>query len=287
MGQRPMGYAEERILKTSSSDIAVVVFAWGGSRPIYGPWHAENMRRMVSKHLSLPHRFIVITDDEGAHKAAGLETRPLWPCPRSEVTRTNWINCYVRLGLFDKDIGGAIAPRILTIDLDAIIRAPIDDLFDGDDPFKIMSLRSRTWLQGGLFRVDPGKVHPCPWDQVQRDSETNIFARSAKWIGSDQAIFSELFYSKMQSGSVPRWCEDDGVSINDSSAPWRIFFRTGHKKCWHETAPERAEYLAQSGRDNVPDYVSQGIHSPTRPTPRKTIQRLKSPPRWMGQGAQR
>lgn len=260
-----------------NEDVAVVTFAWNGSRPIYTPWQAENMRRMVAKHLSIPHRFIVVTDDEAAHRAVGLETLPIWDAPRFEMRRTNWLNCYVRLGLFDRDIGGAIAPRILSLDLDAVIRAPIDDFFDGDAPFKILSLKSRTWLQGGLFRVDPGKVHPCPWDQIQRNAETDIFERADKWIGSEQAVLSELFYNQVKAGLVPSWTEDDGISVNEFNAPWRVFFRTGHTKCWHISRPEREAYLSESGRDSVPSDLpaTQAAVLPSSPPRRKTIQRLK------------
>lgn len=267
-----------------NNDIAVVVFAWGGSRPIYQPWHVENMRRMVAKHLTLPHRFVVVTDNVEAHRAEGVEVVPIWTCPHHQEMKANWINCYVRLGLFDKDIGGAIAPRILSIDLDAVVRGNIDDLFEGSDPFKVMSLKARTWLQGGLFRVDPGKVHPCPWDQMARHEETKIFERSGKWVGSDQAVMSELFHADVQAGRIPKWNEEDGIALNDTSSPWRIFFRTGHKKCWFTGMQEREEYLAQSDRDGVPEGVNQLFYSPTSPRPRKTIQRVESKrgPRRMG-----
>lgn len=255
-------------------DIAVVVFAWTGSRSIYKPWTAENMRRMVAKHLSLPHRFVVVTDNEKLFKEAGLETYPLWGCPKHEELRTNWINCYARLGLFDWQLGGNIADRILSVDLDAVIRAPIDDLFDGDAPFKILSMKDRAQLQGGLFRVDPGLVDPCPWDAIHNDAD--IFRDSDKWIGSDQAILSELFYKDVLAGTIPSWSADDGMSINDYDQPWRIFFRTGDKKCWHPDVPEQAEYLAQSGRDSVPTEMIPPIMVPSPVVPGgMTIQRQR------------
>jgi hypothetical protein len=64
-------------------------------------------------------------------------------------------------------------------------------------------------------------------------------------VGSDQAVLSELFY-----GDVPVWDEEDGLIINRLDWPgWRIFFRTGARKCWDVHAPERAIYYAESGRD--------------------------------------
>lgn len=257
-----------------SKDLAVVVFAWNGSRPIYHPWHAENMQRMVAKHLSLPHRFVVVTDNEDVYKAAGLETYPLWKTPEAPEMERNWIRCYARLGLFDWELGGSIADRILAIDLDAVIRAPIDDLFDGDEHLKMMCLKSRTWIQGGLIRVDPGLVDPCPWYEMHQDK--TLFERSRKWIGSDQAILSELFYDDVLAGTIPSWNETDGISINEFEMPWRIFFRTGDRKCWHPGVPEAFEYLSQSGRDGVPEALLPRIMAPPPMVPGgMTIQRQR------------
>jgi len=231
---------------------------------------------MVAKHLTLPHRFVVVTDNIDVHKDAGLQTYPLWACPKHDELRTNWINCYVRLGLFEKYIGGAIASRILALDLDAVIRAPIDDLFDGDEPFKVLAMNDRDHLQGALFRVDPGLVSPCPWDHYMRNDETQVFERSAKWIGSDQAILSEMFYDDVRSGKIPNWSQDDGISINEFEAPWRIFFRTSNRKCWFPDMPEQAEYLAQSDRESVPEALLPRIMTPPPVVPgRMTIQRQR------------
>jgi hypothetical protein len=257
--------------------LAVVVFAWGGSRPIYLPWHVHNTKRMVGKHLTVPHKFVVVTDDPEAHVADGIEVVPLWSCPEHETLKRHWVNCYVRLGLFDKDIGGKIADRILAIDLDAVIRSNIDDLVADDAPFRIMNVYSRKWLQGGLFRVEPGKVTPCPWDQIIRHEETKILERSAKWCGSDQAVMSELFYDRVMSGEIPRYDETHGMAINDWTSPWRVFFRTGHRKCWEEGVPELGDYLRESGLTEVPaglPFARTTTGADAR-TPLKTISRVR------------
>jgi hypothetical protein len=229
-------------------DLAVVVFAFGGARPIYKPWHALNMRAMMAKHLTVPHGFIVVTDNEEAHRAAGLETRPLWDAPYIRPTKAHWLFNYVRLGLFSADHGGSIARRILSIDLDAIVRGNIDDMVSHDEPFKILSFKDRQQVQGGLFVVDPGALPIDPWHEFITNTD-ELVARSRKWVGSDQAVLSELFYRMVYDGIIPHWSEDDGVVLNDISGDWRVFFRTGALKCWRDEAPERAIYYAESGRD--------------------------------------
>jgi hypothetical protein len=228
----------------------VVVTCWAGARPIYRPWHVLNLRAMLAKHLTIPHKLVCVTDDVEGMERAGIEAVPLWslPCAEPELTRQHKLNNFVRLGLCDASIGGRLGEWLVSIDLDVIIRANIDSLFAGPwPPFKIMSVKSRTWLQGGLFMVRPGWIEPNPWAVLRDDPGVVTRAREAGFCGSDQSVLSWLFYG---APDLPVWTEDDGLSINELDQPdWRIFFRTGDLKCWHENAPERELYLAESGAD--------------------------------------
>lgn len=222
--------------------LTVVTFCHQGSRPIYRPWHVENLRRQFTKHLTVPHRFVCVTDD-ATMDIPGVEVFPLWDSPRITATLQHWLFNYNRLALFNRDIGGRIGERLLNVDLDMIVRENIDDIVMDPAPFKIMSLKSRVQLQGGLFLIEPGSTSVDPWTAIHEDP--GLLIRSRQWVGSDQAVLSELFF-----GSVPTWNEDDGVIINQYDWPrWRMFFRTGTRKCWSPDMPERADYLRESGRD--------------------------------------
>lgn len=223
--------------------LTVVTFCHAqGGRPIYRPWHVENMRRMMAKHLTVPHNFVVVTDHPEEYLGRGHGVHTLWASPRVEATQRHWLFNYNRLGLFDAEIGGKIGERLLCIDLDAIVRENIDDIVSDPAPFKIMALKTRVQLQGGLFLIEPGATAVNPWRAIHEDP--TLIKRSHRWVGSDQAVLSELFY-----GSVPAWDEDDGLTINQFDWPgWRIFFRTGHRKCWDAHAVERLAYYAESDR---------------------------------------
>lgn len=213
-----------------------------GGRPIYRPWHVVNMRAQFAKHLKVPHRFVCVTDDCAAMEAAGIEAFPLWAAPPVKATVRHWLFNYNRLALFDADVGGLIGERLLNVDLDAIIRANIDDIVMDPAPFKIMSLQSRVQLQGGLFLIEPGSQSVNPWAAIHDDP--TLIERARRWVGSDQAVLSELFY-----GNVPTWDEEDGLIINQFDWPgWRMFWRTGARKCWDAHAPEREVYYRESGR---------------------------------------
>lgn len=230
--------------------LAVVVTCWAGARPIYQPWHVLNVREMFRRHLTVPHRFVCLTDDVERMTRAGVDALELWRPARAEpeATRQHWLNNYARLGLLG-DPGRAIADRILGVDLDIVVRANIDDMVESVAPVKFMCLQSRTWIQGGLILATPGALDPDPW-AIYNESDVIELARDRGYCGSDQAVLSYLFYDDVRSGAFPHWDERDGVSVNEFDQPdWRIFFRTGDRKCWDDGQPERAAYYENCGAD--------------------------------------
>ncbi len=231
--------------------LAVVTTCRSGARPIYFPWHVLNVREMFRRHLTVPHRFVCVTDDVPAMERAGVEAVALWPNerPDPEATRQHWLDNYGRLGLLGEP-GKQISDRILGVDLDIVLRANINDFVETDAPVKFMCLKSRTWIQGGLILATPGALDPDPWTAYNREPELVSCARAHGYCGSDQAVLSELFYDDVRCGAYPSWNEANGISINEFDQPdWRIFFRTGDRKCWDEGQPERAAYYENCGAD--------------------------------------
>jgi hypothetical protein len=231
--------------------LTVVTTCRIGARPIYGPWHVLNVREMFRRHLTVPHRFVCVTDDVPAMERAGIEAVQLWPNerPDPESTRQHWLDNYCRLGLLG-DPGKQIGDRILGVDLDIVVRANINSLVETDAPVKFMCLRSRTWIQGGLILATPGALCPDPWRAYNEDDDLIRVARAEGFCGSDQAVLSLLFYDAVSNGEFEHWDESDGVSVNEIDQPdWRIFFRTGDRKCWDDGQPERELYYANCGAD--------------------------------------
>lgn len=238
--------------------LTFVTTAWAGARPIYEPWHIVNVDRMLHKHLTIPFRHVCVTDNVEGVRAEDIEAVPLWDVPTASLppqTERHYLNNWLRLGMFDADLMDRwfeidpLNDYLVSIDADIVIRRNIDHLFATLHDFKIMSLKMRNHVQGGLFMVRPGAVEPNPWRVLHDEPETLIRAR--QWGGSDQSLLQELFYDRTASGRIPTWNEDDGLAINTQfdHVDWCLFFRTGHKKCWDVRMPEAREYYAQSGRD--------------------------------------
>lgn len=251
--------------------LTFVTTAWAGARPIYDPWHIKNVDTMLHKHVTLPFRHVCVTDDVPGMTAVGIEAVPLWSVNAALPPQTprHYLNNWLRLGMFDPEIaakylGVTHAPDVIvSIDADIVIRRNVDHLFRELPAFKIMSLKNRAHLQGGLFAVRPGQVEPNPWRVLHDDPDT--VAASRRWGGSDQALLSELFHARTLTGEIPTWNEDDGLAINAQydHLDWSLFFRTGHRKCWDTRMPEAREYYAQSDRDIETEARKPDILPPT------------------------
>lgn len=227
--------------------LTVVTCCWRGARgDLYQPEHVENLRAMLRKHLSVPHRFVCVTDRPDAPEWGDIETYPMWERPDIEPedpkarvgTRGHWLDNYRRLGLCGEH-GQRIGSRIWWWDLDVTIRANIDDLVPAEGtPLQTLDF-GRGWLSAGMVYVEP-PLDPCPWRAC---FDPEIVARSRRHVGSDQAVLTELYY-----GRVPTWGPDEGVYVNKYHADWRVLFRTGGRKPWMRHKHERAIYYRESGR---------------------------------------
>jgi hypothetical protein len=82
--------------------------------------HVRILRNMVARNLSLPHRFVCVTDDE----IEGIETVKLdWS---KHVPNT----CFVRLCLRNPEFQKQLGERIFNLDLDVVIVGSLDPLVD-------------------------------------------------------------------------------------------------------------------------------------------------------------
>lgn len=170
----------------------MVLTWWAGWQPVYALVNVNAMSRMLRAYLRLPFRLVLLTDQD----AAGAEVDsvlPLPPCPLRQVK--GMPNCYRRLRLFDPEYSAQFGSDwLLSIDLDALIRADITDLvapaLSGSAPFLILRSRwpnqkGRPPYNGSLWLLRQGAL-PEVWrtfDPVE--SVREILKR--RLIGSDQA----------------------------------------------------------------------------------------------------
>lgn len=148
--------------------------------------HVRILRNMVARNLSVPHRFVCVTDD----RIEGVETVPLdW---RSHVPGT----CGLKLQWWKPDFGEIVkAERILGLDLDLVVTGGLDPVVDRPEDVVLFrnpnfSLeRRRAFYQGSvqLFRAG---ARPQVWTEIFRPGA--LAQVNGRFGGFEQAWLSEV-----------------------------------------------------------------------------------------------
>ncbi len=248
--------------------LTIVTFAYGRN---YTFWHAENLRTMLEKNLTIPWRLKVVTDAVHEFKTAGFDVVKLWEVNAVLRQRNRPAgHTFARLALFDNNIGGSLGDRLLYMPLDCIIRANIDDLIPEDGtPVKVTRFMWSNVIGGPMY-VLPGKVDPCPWAAVVSDPDL------PRRIPHGDTANGLLTY--LLAISAPTWTEQDGIIADrmiDRGLPWRVFIRTGNTHVWTHGVPEQHEYLKASGLLQK----SALVGTPAAPPPPKPITQFTVRPR--------
>jgi len=124
--------------------LTVVLWLWKDEncKTQYTPEHANIAARMIHRHLSMPHRFVLMTDQPDAGFDPLIEPVKLWDDWRYVRNENkNWRqerpHCYVRLKAFSEEVLPIFGDRFVSIDLDCLVMDQLDPLFDRPEDFLI------------------------------------------------------------------------------------------------------------------------------------------------------
>lgn len=164
----------------------------------FTPEHVKTLKRMVERHLSLPHEFVCITDE----RIDGVRCVPIdW---RKHVPGT----CYVRLMIRRPDIAGVLGRRIMSLDLDCVITGSLDEIAGRSERSVFWHnpnwpQRRRAFYQTSIQLFDAG-AHSELWtdfDPVVTPTWVN-----RRYGGAEQAWVSE----RLGEGE-PYWDQSHGI----------------------------------------------------------------------------
>lgn len=183
--------------------ITVVLWKWGRK---YTGAHLSLMRAMVDRHLSLPHRFVCLTDRPD-DVPAGIEARPVPKVPGPDF------KCLRRLWIYSPK-AARLGNRLFQLDLDMVVTGSLDPLVDRPEPFVIWKSDSNVvhgWgYNPSVILLTPG-ARADVWDRYVANPKRVVSqADKAGWwpmVNSDQAVMSYL----MQHDDVPVWTAADGI----------------------------------------------------------------------------
>lgn len=163
--------------------LPIIFWSWGGKFP--DEYLAKTMRN-VERHLTIPHRFVVISDSKLTRERfnGAAQVVPLW----SEMREING-KCLVRLKCFDESFRAIIPePRWAWIDIDMVAVANIDNIFGRKEPFVMSGVELGPQpVNGSLVIADHG-VAPELYTQFDYQLwQANVKGRGLRYGGSDQA----------------------------------------------------------------------------------------------------
>lgn len=233
-------------LNAPSAPLTVVGWLWRqpSCAVQYTPAHANTWARMLHRHLSIPHRFVLLTDyvqnvqsvqpaspplktsENGLNGLNGakrlndlngnlfdplIEPIPLWKDWR-ELKHEAWglskPYCYVRLKAFSEEMRALLGERFVSIDLDCVVLQNIDALFERDEDFMIIRRTLGKYDQRlGQYQASMWMMNAGARKQVWekfKGHESIVAAR--EYLGSDQAWLNYILPAGEKS-----WGQSDGV----------------------------------------------------------------------------
>lgn len=178
----------------------MVVYLWRDTDPrrVFLPVHVTTLARAFRRTLSIPHRFVCITDEPADAFGPGVVVMPT-PAGATRWARlrnpegSRFPSSYRRLWTFSADAVGVLAEWVLATDIDLVLVRDIADLIDPPRADFVGWRPQARWgnaarIGGGMYLLRTGS-HPAVYDAF--DGPRSIAeARRAGYRGSDQAWMS-------------------------------------------------------------------------------------------------
>jgi hypothetical protein len=196
--------------------LTVCLWHWGQR---YGTEHLVKMRSMLSRHLSLPHRIVCITDRKN-DVPAGMGyfdvKHTIGPLD-SKCIRRMWLYAG-KPSKLNRVWPGDLGDRLLQLDLDVVITDSIDPLVDRPDPFVIWKSESTKrenrphgWAYNATVMLLNAGARADVWNTYANDRRGVIkAANKAGWdviTNSDQGVATFL----LERDPPAYWDEADGI----------------------------------------------------------------------------
>jgi len=213
----------------------------------------NEMARMISANLRMPHDIVCITDDPSGLDSH-IRTIPLWDDLRDLG------GCMPRLRAFAPDMAQIIGPRFVWMDLDCLAVGDLTPLFDRPEEAVFYRTYELEWptYNGSMVMMTAG-ARAQVWsdfdpltspDKVKKNAGTN----------SDQAWIS---YALGPDEAV--WTRDDGVLLFRRDCPKvlsdmaRLVYFAGPYKAHMKFVREQAPWI-DGALANIPPTPTQTDH---------------------------
>lgn len=154
--------------------LTVCTWSWGNKYPVS---YARKVAAGFARHLKMPHRFIVLTDNPKAFLPTGLS---VWEIPRQDRSLLDIKGCFARLRTFDPEwqraYGILEGDIVAWVDLDVVVTGELDPLFARPEPFVIFQGANSVNpcpYNGSLMMLRAGK-HPEVWSKFSLSAAQSV-----------------------------------------------------------------------------------------------------------------
>ena len=181
--------------------------------------HVNRLAKGLRDNLTIPYEFVCITDNPTGIDTTFTRIIPLWDEFR-DLGR-----CFVRLGLYSREIREVIGPRIANIDLDVAIVGNVDHIFGRTEPFVgYTDTKNPSCYSGARYMMDAGaksqvytsfkRLYNMVPEALSTQEGTidrreyfrRFYNRFSPFVGSDQSWQTEVLGE-----GLPRIGQSDGV----------------------------------------------------------------------------
>jgi hypothetical protein len=237
---------------TGPADTATVLcMKWGAK---YGPDYVNRLYGMVARRLSLPFRFVCLTDDPAGIRA-DVACAPIPPLPPiTQPKERGWL----KLASFSPELQSLLGDVVLYLDLDVVIMGSLDPLFEHPGVLPLI----RDWYHpvrlvgnSSVYRYRPAEQYGL-FDAFCRDTDAIV-----QRIRNEQEFLSEYLEARGELSFWPKdWCQSFRVSC---LAPWPL-------RAWRTPRrPEGCRVLVFHGEPKPPEALvgRPGLGQTFRPAP--------------------
>jgi hypothetical protein len=176
--------------------ISIVAYLWRGDDPrrVFLPGHANVLAAQFRRTLSLPHRFVCVSDEADGFSGVEVIKTPPECAAMGEIKSPEggrFPSCYRRLWTFS-DAAKALGERVLLVDIDLVVLRDMAPLLNRSDDFvgwrPLAHWGKADRIGGGMYLLKTGSRTKV-WNDF-RGAESIKRARAANYRGSDQAWLS-------------------------------------------------------------------------------------------------
>lgn len=225
-----------------SQPVNILCIKWGNK---YGPEYVNKLYSMVKRNLTLPFRFVCLTDD-GAGIDKDIEVKDIPMVGFKDFDeRAPWSfgHGWLKVTSFAKPLYDLVGPTLF-IDLDVVIVDNIDCFFEPEGEFRVIKEWDKRDETGNtsVYRFTIG-AHPDLIEKLKENKDKEL----AKVRNEQEYVTSHLAKQGKLQYWPPGWC----VSFKRHCMPKGI-------SSWFKSAqiPEGAKIVAFHGKPNPPDAIA-------------------------------